>query len=59
MAKIYKAALDTRKDGLTWKDEYSVYCIYVWAGMTPEFCSSIFDIADGSVSEVFMFERIL
>jgi len=59
MAKIYKAALDTRKDGLTWKDEYLVYCFYVQAGVTREFCSSIFDIADGSVSEVFMFERIL
>jgi hypothetical protein len=59
MAKKCKAALDARKDGLTWKDEYLVYCLYVQAGMTQEFCSSIFDIADGSVSEIFMLERIL
>ena len=51
--KKCKAALDARKDVLTWKDEYFVFCFYVRAGVTQEFCALIFSIADGSVSDIF------
>jgi hypothetical protein len=42
-----------KEGGLTWKDDYFAYCIYVRAGTTQEFAAALVAISVGRMSDIF------
>lgn len=42
-----------KKEGMTWKDDFLAWCIYVRAGTTMEFAAAVVAISIGRMSDIF------
>ena len=52
-AKYLRKRSSAMKSGISWKDDYLAFCIYVRAGTTQSFAASLVGISEGRMSDIF------